>query len=68
MQLDADTLRRGENPADTAGKLLTVFGPAGHSAPRSRFSKISSHVGSIRIGLPQIRIEDGARERKGTVC
>ena len=32
-----------------------------HLAPRSRRANISSHVGSIHIGLPQIRIDDGPR-------
>jgi hypothetical protein len=53
--------------ADTLEKLATVLPSAGHSAPRSRLSKISSNVGSMRIGLPQIRIEDGSRLWEGKV-
>jgi hypothetical protein len=35
--------------------------------PRSRLVNISSHVGSMRIGVPHIRIEDGPRVLGGTV-
>jgi hypothetical protein len=39
-----------------------------HSAePCSRLVNISSHVGSMRIGVPHIRIEDGPRVWEGTV-
>jgi hypothetical protein len=39
-----------------------------HLAPRSRIVKISSHIGSIRIGVPQIRIDSGARSVGAEAC
>ena len=38
-----------------------------HSAPRSRRANISSHVASICIGLPHIRIDNGPRSVRAKV-
>ncbi len=57
--------------ADTAGggaAFTRGIRSRNHSAnPRSRLVNISSHVGSMRIGVPHIRIEDGSRVWGGTV-
>jgi len=47
--------------AHTSGQIARNICASGHSARRSRLVKISSHVASIRIGAPQIRIDNGAR-------
>ena len=49
-------------------RAVTAAAIRDHSAePRSRLVNISSHVGSMRIGVPHIRIEDGSRVWGGTV-
>jgi len=54
--------------AHTSGQIARNICASGHSARRSRLVKISSHVASIRIGAPQIRIDNGARSVGAKAC
>jgi hypothetical protein len=62
---------RSSNKREGVRLLMLVTprsaGERHHSAPRSRLWKRSSQVGSIRMGVPHMRIEGGPRSPGGEV-